>query len=39
MVAWYRQHQTETALSRLDDRQLADIGIRRVDIATIARAL
>jgi uncharacterized protein YjiS (DUF1127 family) len=35
-LAWYRRHRTFQALSGLDDRLLADIGVARDDIAGIA---
>jgi uncharacterized protein YjiS (DUF1127 family) len=35
-LAWYRRHRTFQALSSLDDRLLADIGVARDDIAGIA---
>ncbi|HEU4660678.1 MAG TPA: DUF1127 domain-containing protein [Pseudolabrys sp.] len=34
--SWRRYHQSLNELSRLGDRELADIGISRSDIQTIA---
>lgn len=36
-LAWFVARQTRTALSRLSDRELEDIGLCRGDIAHIAR--
>jgi len=36
---WNRSRQTARALSRLDDRQLADVGISRSDIGWVAEEL
>ena len=33
---WRRYHQSVRELSRLDDRELADIGVSRGDIAHVA---
>lgn len=34
---WRRQHLSARELSRLSDRELADLGIRRSDIEFVAR--
>ena len=34
--AWRRYHQSVRELSRLDDRELADIGINRAEIPAVA---
>ncbi len=34
--AWRRYHQSVRELSRLDDRELADIGLSRGDIPAVA---
>jgi len=36
--AWRRYDQSVRELSRLDDRELADIGISRSDIPRVARS-
>lgn len=36
--AWLRYRETVRELSRLTDRELADLGIARFEIATVARA-
>jgi uncharacterized protein YjiS (DUF1127 family) len=38
IASWRRYRATLTELSELTDRQLADIGILRADIARVARA-
>lgn len=35
--AWLRYRETVNELSRLSDRELADVGINRYDIDTTAR--
>jgi uncharacterized protein YjiS (DUF1127 family) len=35
---WRRYHQSLSELSRLGDRQLADIGVSRSDISRLARS-
>ncbi|NPD14712.1 DUF1127 domain-containing protein [Xinfangfangia sp. D13-10-4-6] len=35
--AWNERRQTRNALNRLTDRELADIGILRADIATLGK--
>ena len=37
LITWHHQRETERQLSLLTDRELADIGIERGDIAEIAR--
>ena len=37
LINWHHQRETERQLSLLTDRELADIGIERADIAQIAR--
>ena len=37
LITWHHQRETERQLSLLSDRELADIGIERADIAQIAR--
>jgi uncharacterized protein YjiS (DUF1127 family) len=39
VAAWRGARATETALSELSDRQLADIGLHRGDIVEVAEAL
>jgi uncharacterized protein YjiS (DUF1127 family) len=34
---WRRYHRSIRELSRLDDRELADIGVSRSDIRSVAR--
>ncbi|MFP6731643.1 MAG: DUF1127 domain-containing protein [Alphaproteobacteria bacterium] len=36
---WQRRNETINSLSRLDDRMLADIGVRRGDISDIVRSI
>ena len=37
LISWHHQRETERQLYLLTDRELADIGIERADIAQIAR--
>lgn len=34
--AWWRYHESVRELARLNDRELADIGISRSDVARVA---
>ncbi|MFO1105010.1 MAG: DUF1127 domain-containing protein [Amaricoccus sp.] len=38
-LGWRKARRTETALGKLSDQQLADIGVQRGDIALIAEGL
>lgn len=38
ITEWQRYRRNLRELSRLDDRELADIGISRADLDTIARS-
>ena len=37
ILSWRRYRQSIRELSRLSDRELADLGINRLEIASIAR--
>ena len=39
VVTWRRARATETALRRLTDKQLADVGLHRGQIVTLAEEL